>query len=185
MNRILKIFTSGPEQDALAQDYSVIERYPAFVLVDVSAKTAKAIARSHLTEDITAQYQIETSSGVIDTSKPGTSAAGKGRGKAAPGDVKPLSSGQHYYLGQFIGPVKKNWLKAVVKTGCELREPYGGFPYCVRANGKQIAAVFGLPVFWWDGDLPHRDRVASGLSVADGRSSGSVAPYPRRPGSAG
>ena len=77
MNRILKIFTSGPEQDALAQDYSVIERYPAFVLVDVSAKTAKAIARTHLTEDITAQYQIETSTGVIHTSKPDASAAGK------------------------------------------------------------------------------------------------------------
>ena len=53
MNRILKIFSSGPEQDALAQDYSVIERYPAFVLVDVSAKAAKDIGRTHLTEDIT------------------------------------------------------------------------------------------------------------------------------------
>src|SRR5689334_18613418 len=131
MNRILKIFSSGPEQDELAQDYSVIERYPAFVLVDVSAKTAKEIARSHLTEDITSQYQIETSSGIIDTSKRSGGATGKGRGEAAPGDVKPLSSGQHYYLVQFVGPVKKNWLKEVVKTGCELREPYGGFTYII------------------------------------------------------
>ena len=70
MNRILKVFSSGPEQDALAQNYSVIERYPAFVLLDVSANTAKKIARSHLTEDITSQYKIETSSGVIDTTSP-------------------------------------------------------------------------------------------------------------------
>jgi hypothetical protein len=63
----LKIFSSGSEQDALAQEYSVIERYPAFVLVDVSARTAKDIARTHLVEDITSQYQIETSTGVIDT----------------------------------------------------------------------------------------------------------------------
>src|SRR5436190_1852673 len=109
MNRILKIFTSGPEQDALAQDYSVIERYPAFVLVDVSAKTAKEIARSHLTEDITSQYQIETSSGIIDTSKPNDGATGKRRGRAAPGDVKALSSGQHHYLVQFVAPASVAW----------------------------------------------------------------------------
>src|SRR5256885_15719298 len=181
MNRILKIFTSGPEQDALAQDYSVIERYPAFVLVDVSAKTAKAIARTHLTEDITSQYQIETSTGVIDTSKPGASGADKGRVKAAPGDVKPLSSGQHYYLVQFIGPVKKNWLKAVVKTGCELREPYGGFTYVVRANAKQIAGVSALAFFRWTGHLPHRDRIASALRAEEGGSSKSSAAMARRP----
>ena len=58
MNRILKVFSSGPEQDALAEDYSVIERYPAFMLVDVSPKTAKNIARAHLTEDLLADQVL-------------------------------------------------------------------------------------------------------------------------------
>ncbi len=180
MNRILKIFSSGPEQDELAQDYSVIERYPAFVLVDVSAKTAKDIARTHLTEDITSQYQIETSSGVIDTTKSSASAAGKGPVRAAPGDVKPLSSGQHYYLVQFIGPVKKSWLKALVKTGCALREPYGGFTYIIRADAKQIGAVSALPFVRWTGHLPHRDRIASALRAEEEGSSSSAAQLPRR-----
>ena len=117
MNRILKIFSSGPEQDALAHDYPVIERYPAFVLLDVSAKTAKKIARTHLTEDITSQYKIETSTGVIDTTGPSVRLARKAQTRAAPGDVKPLSRGKHHYLVQFAGPVKRSWLKELVKTG--------------------------------------------------------------------
>jgi serine protease AprX len=116
MNRILKVFSSGSEQDEFARNYSVIERYPAFVLVDVPAKTAKNIARTHLTEDITSQYRIETSTGVIDTTTQKIGRAGNARIRAASGDVKPLSSGQHHYLVQFVGPVKRSWLKRVTKT---------------------------------------------------------------------
>lgn len=180
MNRILKVFSSGPEQDALAQDYSVIERYPAFVLLDVSAKTAKNIARTHLTEDITSQYKIETSTGVIDTTGPSVRLARKAQTRAAPGDVKPLSRGKHHYLVQFAGPVKRSWLKEVVKTGSELREPYGGFTYIVRGNPKQIAAVSALPFVRWTGHLPHRDRIASALRAEQEGSSSAAAQLPRR-----
>ena len=180
MNRILKIFSSGPEQDALAQDYSVIERYPAFVLLDVSAKTAKKIARTHLTEDITSQYKIETSTGVIDTTGPSVRLARKAQTRAAPGDVKPLSRGKHHYLVQFAGPVKRSWLKELVKTGSQLRDPYGGFTYIVRGNPKQIAAVSALPFVRWTGHLPHRDRIASALRAEQEGSSSAAAQLPRR-----
>ena len=180
MNRILKVFSSGPEQDALAQNYSVIERYPAFVLLDVSANTAKKIARSHLTEDITSQYKIETSSGVIDTTSPRISPAGKAQIRALPGDVKPLSSGKHHYLVQFAGPVKRSWLREVLKAGGELREPYGGFTYIVRGTPKQIAAVSALPFVRWAGHLPHRDRISSALRAEQQGSSSAAAQLPRR-----
>ena len=180
MNRILKVFSSGPEQDALAQDYSVIERYPAFVLLDVSANTGKNIARTHLTEDITSQYKIETSTGVIDTTGPSVRLARKAQTRAAPGDVKPLSRGKHHYLVQFAGPVKRSWLKEVMKTGSELREPYGGFTYIVRGNPKQIAAVSTLPFVRWTGHLPHRDRIASALRAEQEGSSSAAAQLPRR-----
>src|SRR4030095_2591886 len=154
MNRILKVFSSGEKQDELARNYSVIERYPAFVLIDVPAKTAKEMARTHLTEDMTSQYRIETSTGVIDTTKAKIRRADKAQKRAAAGDVKPLSSGPHHYLVQFVGPVKRSWLKEVEKTGSELREPYGGFTYIVRANARQIAAAAALTVeFFSAGDL--------------------------------
>jgi serine protease AprX len=180
MNRILKIFSSGPEQDALARNYSVFERYPAFVLVDVPAKTAKDIARTHLTEDITSQYRIETSAGVIDTTTPKISRTPKTKKRAAAGDVKRLSSGPHHYLVQFVGPVKRSWLKDVAKTGCQLREPYGGFTYIVRCNSKQIAAVSALPFIRWSGHLPHRDRISSAVRAKEEGSSDPAAQLPRR-----
>jgi len=179
MNRILKVFSSGPEQDELARNYSVIERYPAFVLIDVPAKTAKEMSRTHLTEDITSQYRIETSTGVIDTTKAKIRRADKAQKRAAAGDVKPLSSGSHHYLVQFVGPVKRTWLKEVEKTGSELREPYGGFTYVVRANARQIAAVSELPFVRWTGHLPHRDRIASALR-AEEDGVGAAAQLPRR-----
>ena len=180
MNRILKVFSSGPEQDALAEDYSVIERYPAFMLVDVSPKTAKNIARAHLTEDITSQYIIEAGGGVIDTTTPRIAPAGKVRVRAFSGDVKPLSSGKHYYLMQFVGPVKKSWLKDVIKAGGELREPYGGFTYIIRGNPKQIAAVSALPFVRWTGHLPHRQRISSALRAEQDGSSSAATQLPRR-----
>ena len=35
MDRILKIFVAGPEQDRLAEDMPVIETYPGFLLVSL------------------------------------------------------------------------------------------------------------------------------------------------------
>jgi serine protease AprX len=180
MNRVLKVFCSGPEQDALAQDYSVIERYPAFVLVGVSSKTAKSIARTHLTEDITSQYSIEAGPAIVNTTTPGIDPAGKAHIRAASGDVKPLSSGKHHYLVQFVGPVKRSWLKDVVKAGGELREPYGGFTYIIRGNPKQIAAVSALPFVRWTSHLPHRQRISSALRAEQDGSSSAAAQLPRR-----
>ena len=41
MNRILKVFSSGSEQESLAENYAVIQRYPAFLLLDIPTKRAK------------------------------------------------------------------------------------------------------------------------------------------------
>ena len=179
MNRILKIFASGPEQDALAESYRLIERYDAFLLVETSPKRAKSLARTHLTEDVTSQYIIETGGGVIDTTSPQIDPNGKMSVQAWRGDVKPLAAGKHHYLVQFVGPVKQEWLKAVTETGSELREPYGGFTYIVRANSKQIAAISALPFVRWSGHYPHRQRIASALRAE--QEGASVAPQlPRR-----
>lgn len=180
MNRILKVFSSGSEQESLAENYAVIQRYPAFLLLDIPAKTAKEIARNHLTEDITSQFRIQTSTGVVDTTRAKVPPAKKAQKRAALGDVKPLSSGPHHYLLQFIGPVKRSWLKEVEKTGSQLREPYGGFTYIVRANAKQIATASELPFVRWTGHLPHCDRISSTLRAEQESSGDAAAQLPRR-----
>jgi hypothetical protein len=46
MDRILKVFVSGVDQDRLAKNVKLLERYDAFVLAQAPAATAKRIARN-------------------------------------------------------------------------------------------------------------------------------------------
>ncbi|MCK7496524.1 MAG: hypothetical protein MZW92_40655 [Comamonadaceae bacterium] len=51
MDRIIKVFCSRAEQAELAKLHRVIERYPAFVLLQVPARTAQTIARQYPVEE--------------------------------------------------------------------------------------------------------------------------------------
>ena len=58
MNRILKIFCSGVEQDRLAEVNRIIERYQGFVLVEAGEDKLKELAKQYPIEDITELYTI-------------------------------------------------------------------------------------------------------------------------------
>ena len=165
MNRTIKVFCGRAEQTALARTHKVIERYAAFVLLQVPATTAKTLARQYPVEDITALYTIEAGERRIDTARPRVDRAGKLCAHPAYKDVKRLAPGRHHYLVQFIGPIKSAWLKAVKQAGGELRAPYENFTYVVRANEKQRARIAALPSVRWVGHLPHRARLAPGLAA--------------------
>ena len=165
MDRIIKVFCSRAEQAELAKLHRVIERYPAFALLQVPARTAQAIARQYPVEDITALYTIQTGERSIDTARPRVDVAGKLRAHPAYRDVKRLAPGKHHYLVQFIGPIKSAWLKAVKQAGGEPRAPYENFAYVVRANDRQRDRIAALPFVRWVGHLPHRARLAPGLAI--------------------
>ena len=83
MNRILKVFVTKPEQEQLDKKLDILERYDAFVLTEASPAKAKEIARKHLVEDITDEYQIPVGMGTIDTSVPRVDAEGLTRPHSA------------------------------------------------------------------------------------------------------
>ncbi len=183
MNRIIKVFCSGTEQSALAQAHTTVERYGGFILLDVSAKTMKAIARHYPLEDITGLYTIRAGDRQIDTARPRVDAAGKQHAHPAYRDVKTLPAGKHHYLVQFIGPIKSAWLKDVKQAGGEPRAPYENFAYVVRANDRQRARIAALPVVRWVGHLPHRARLAPALALRlKGRKVGTLPRTRKRPG---
>src|SRR5262245_61877679 len=132
MNRILKVFVTEADQDAVANAHHLVERYDAFVVVEASERAAKAIASTHLTEDITDQYTITVDGRELSTGAPLPSA--KALDRAAP-VAKAPDSKRHHYIVQFVGPVKDEWIAALKKAGGEVREPRSGFSYVVRANG--------------------------------------------------
>src|SRR4029079_3101111 len=154
---------SGAEQDALAARYDVVERYPAFVIVETSKADADDLAANQLVEDITDQYSIPLAGAVqstIDVSKPRITP----RGTTAPHPdykgARRLSPGPHHYLVQFVGPVKPEWLDAVRAAGGDVVDTYSGFTMVVRADAKQIKQITQLPVVRWAVHLPDDARVS-------------------------
>ena len=143
MSRVIKVFCSGNEQAALVKVHAPVERYSGFVLLRLTAKTAKMLARQFPIEDITDLYTIRAGGRTIDTARPRVDVAGKLHAHPAYRDVKRLAPGKHHYLVQFIGPIKSAWLKAVKKAGGVPRVPYENFAYVVRATDRQRAGIAG------------------------------------------
>ena len=161
MNRMLKIFTTADERTELLNGYPIVETYDGFVLTEVPSNKVKSFAKDLLFEDITDEYRIKTGTGDIDTSIPRLTESGKAIDHPAYSgkEKKTPTAGKHHYLVQFIGPVKQTWLTGVKKAGGELRDPYGGFTWIVRATPIQMQKVISLPYVRWAGHLPYESRI--------------------------
>lgn len=167
--RVLKVFCTKEERRKLGREFTILERYDGFVLLQGSPVVARRLAQEWVVEDITSQYAIRTGERVIKTASPRIDATGRTRPHAAYRRVRRLAPGPHHYLVQFIGPIKRAWLSGVKKAGGEPRMPYGGFTYVVRARETAVTRIAGLRFVRWVGHLPHGDRIASSAVESAGR----------------
>lgn len=172
MDRMLKVFCRGADQDRLADMHRVIERYDGFVLAAVPKRGVSQLSRQYPVEDITDLYTIRVGERSIDTSRPRLDTKGKLRAHPAYQGTKSLPPGRHHHLVQFIGPIKAQWLTAVRRVGGEPRAPYEDFAYIVRADEETLERIAALPFVRWVGHLPHMDRVASSVLLGAGRKRG-------------
>ena len=93
MDRILKIFVSGPEQDLLAEEVQVIESYPGFLLATLPQQAVAEISARYPVEDITELYRIRAGHRQLDTDQPRINRAGKTRSHPDYKGVRKLSPG--------------------------------------------------------------------------------------------
>lgn len=163
MNRIVKIFASGDEQQNLIQRFTPIERYPAFVLLELPQREVTRLEQEYPLEDITPLFSIPVADRVVDTAAPRTTKSGRVHPQAIATGSKKLPPGPHHYLVQFIGPIKAAWLKAVRAAGAEPREPYRDFTYIVRANDAALKRLSELRFVRWFSHLPHTARIATSV----------------------
>lgn len=163
MNRILKVFCTGADQEKIAEKYPTVEAYDGFVLVEIDEFKQDEIARLYPIEDITDQYSIRMVGQEIDTSLPRVDAKGKTRAHPAYKGLKRLAPGPHHHLIQFIGPIKAQWLDQVKKSGGEPRMPFEAFSYIVRADAQALSRIAMLPFVRWVGHLMHNHRLANSL----------------------
>jgi len=165
MDRMVKVFCTGRDQERLAQTHRVIEQYEGFVLASIPQSSVGALSRRYPVEDITDLYTIRAGGRAIDTSRPRLDAKGMLRSHPAYQGTKALSGGPHHHLVQFVGPIKDKWLTAVKRAGGEPRAPYQDFAYVVRANEQALKRIAALPFVRWAGHLPHMARVAPSVML--------------------
>ena len=163
MNRILKVFASGDEQKPLAEQYHVIERYDAFVLVEVPRRGGRRLAREFLVEDVTDLYAIPVAAGVIDTSMPRIDSDGTTRAHPAYRRAA-LAAGRASSLPRPVHRADQGRVAARRQArGRRAARLYANFTYVVRADEAALAKIAALPYVRWAGHLPHDDRIASSV----------------------
>ena len=170
---IVKVIVDQADEASVLKGARLIERYDAFLLIETTPAAAREIARRHLVEDITAQYQLDLPNVRINTSKPRVTAARVHPHPAFKGER--VGPGAHHYVVQFVGPVKDRWLSQLRAAGAQLRTAHSGFAYIVKARQNALPKIAALPFVRWVGHLPYAARVAPGI-VAQPRS----AALPRR-----
>jgi subtilisin family serine protease len=160
MDRVLKVLATGSQQAELANEFQVLERYPAFVLLDARADAISELeARGYAVVDLTDRYAIPGNRDTIDTSQPRLDSRGEHRHRAYE-DTEALPGSPHHYLVQFNGPIKAAWLQGIEDAGGEPRALYSDFTYVVRANRQAINRIVKLSYVRWMGHLRHADRVS-------------------------
>jgi subtilisin-like proprotein convertase family protein/subtilisin family serine protease len=169
MNRTLKVFCTGSEQDRLADSYPIVERYQGFLLIEAPEEEVDALTKAFPVEDITDLYAIRVGEHAIDTSQPRLDARGKLHSHPYYRGMAKLSPTAHHHLVQFIGPIKEEWLERVAEIGGELRAPAANFTYVVRSDEKTLRDIAALPFVRWVGHLPHPDRIAPAALQNAGR----------------
>lgn len=174
MARLLQVFASGAEQGRLAEQYRVVEPYPAFLLLEVPEEAVPVLAARYLVEDLTERYTLQIGEKGVDTTRPRVDKAGKVRAHPDLPSRRPLARGPHHYVIQFIGPIKRAWLDAVGKAGGEAREPFGDFAYIVRASEAAVRRIAALREVRWVAHLPHRARIEPSALAGAGRRRGDV-----------
>ena len=69
-HRVAKVMCDEGEQDRVAKQHSVIDRYEGFLVVRATRAEFIKLAARFPTEDITSQFDIVVGADVIDTSHP-------------------------------------------------------------------------------------------------------------------
>ena len=169
MQKVLKVYADAAKQKAIAADSKVLAPYDSFLLVEASDKEAKKLAKKHLVEDVSDQYQLDVGGKEVSLANAKSSGNTKGASVKALPTVKAPDGRPHHYLVQFIGPIKKEWLAGVRRAGGKPRELYAGFTYVVKADGKGAQAIGELSYVRWLGHLPYEDRIATAATANIGR----------------
>ncbi|MFO0914973.1 MAG: S8 family serine peptidase [Pirellulales bacterium] len=141
--RAFKVYCQGSDRDRVLASHELVAEYESFVVVHGSeAVNVGGWIEGCRAEDITPMYELPDRllSGVWSAAD-----VSRRTGERQPTSlVNRLDRRPHHYVVQFVGPIKKEWLRAVRSLGGELRRPLDSFAYVVRCVPAQLARLVRL-----------------------------------------
>jgi|GEM_PF-1078717 len=126
--------------------YNIVEEYDSYLLVETSVEDVQSLEdRGYIVEELVNGDYVGLQSYSFNT--------GEGEPEI-PEELKIeeySDQGEGYYIVQFIGPIKGEWLERLEEEGAELHEFRHRFNYVVEMNSDTRSAVEELDFVEWTG----------------------------------
>lgn len=160
----IRVFCAKESHVEIEKMMKVEAFYDAFVIGEAQAAQIKLIREKFPVEEMSNYYNtINLKDQTIDTQKPRISQNRKVLSHPAYNHTSPITGGLHYYLVQFVGPVKQDWLRHIEKEGAFPREPFPNSSYIVEMDKNALTSIIDLPYVHWVGHYDPKYRVSSDL----------------------
>jgi serine protease AprX len=144
----VKVFCPKGRQNELQNLLNNPIYYDAFVVGNAEPPKIEEIKQKFPIEDMSYLDSIQVKGLTVDTST-----------KKMP-ELRKIPKGSHYYIVQFAGPIKQEWLANIEKIGGRLVEPFPNFSYIVEMGKAVLSKVSGLEHVNWIGHYGQEFRLS-------------------------
>ena len=111
----VKVFCPKERQGEIENMMEIQASYDAFVIGEAPLEQLEELKQQFPTEDMSYIDSIDLKNQKIDTHKPRISKNREVLSHSAYTHTNSITPGLHYYIIQFIGPIKQDWLKDIKK----------------------------------------------------------------------
>jgi serine protease AprX len=157
----VKVFCPKERQGEIENMMKIQASYDAFIIGEAPPEQLEELKQRFPTEDMSYIDSIDLKNQTIDTHKPRISKNREVLSHSAYTHTNSITPGLHYYIVQFIGPIKQEWLKDIKKNGAILREPFSNFSYIVEMDKTVLSKIVLLPYLNWVGHYDPKYRISS------------------------
>jgi serine protease AprX len=159
----IKVFCKKEEQRKLADEFRIEASYDNFVVGEADETQLNLIRKRYPAEKMQEFNLIKLKNNIIDTSSARINKEGDILPHHAYSHAKKLSKGPHHYLVQFVGPIKEQWTKNIMKMGGKVCEPLPNYSYVFELDERTLAKVRALSYVHWIGHYDPSYRVSQSV----------------------
>lgn len=161
----IRIICPKNKQESLSKLMDVQVSYDSFVVGEANETEIENLKKQYPVEMITNLETIPLNNVNIDSSVKRISTDNKVIEHPSYDHTNSINEGKHYYIVQFIGPIKKEWLKGIDDVGGRLCDPLPNFSYIVELDKKSLEELNKMNFVKWLGHYDPKYRISPSLLI--------------------